>query len=262
MFFNKSNVSSFHPETSVGTLPFHAIQQKVGGGGCGCGLPSKKGVSAGGQCECGKKILPGVKLSFKAGETNDFEGGDSLNLNGLNSVQKQKFCQAANLLRQKNMQTQCMQRRSPITRSMTRCMTQMSCSSPVRKTVYSSPCRIKKTVVKNSPTCALQRSPCYVKKSPCYKKRSPPRSICNLKSNSCNFIPTMSCGLTCSNLTENQKIIAANANAGVPGQYTLFQKSITCKQKQMMKESPTFLNENNKYVKDVGVLWSTAKNCV
>jgi hypothetical protein len=55
----------------IGTLPFDAIKQKVGGG-CGCGLSIKKGI-LGGECGCGKKMKPSMKLSLlsiKAGKNN------------------------------------------------------------------------------------------------------------------------------------------------------------------------------------------------
>jgi hypothetical protein len=115
---------------------------------------------------------------------------------------------------------------------------------------------------KNKSPENVRRSPRLLKKntvemSPMkiFPTKRSPRVVCYVENEP-------STPFSCSFLTQTQKLLALNAKNEMPGQYKLFQQSITPQQKQSMKQSSMHLGERNKYVKDVGVLWSTAKNCV
>jgi hypothetical protein len=216
----------FKNSNTTGVLPFQALQEKVGGGGgCGCGLPPKKGI-LGGNCQCGKKIDPSlVKLSLKAGklEAGQLEAGQ-LEAGGRLNLSLDGLS-PMQIERFQSVADQLRINNKSLERNVRRSPRLLK-----KNTVAMSPIKI-------FPTKSLPRVVCYVENEP--------------------FTP-----FSCSFLTQTQKLYALNAKNEMPGQYKLFQQSITPQQKQSMKQSSMHLGERNKYVKDVGVLWSTAKNCV
>ena len=223
MFFKNSN--------TTGVLPFQSLQEKVGGGGgCGCGLPPKKGI-LGGNCQCGRKIDPSlVKLSLKAGQLETGQLETQLETAQLEAGGRLNL----SLDGLSPMQIERFQSIADQLRKKNK--------SPEKLYVRRSPRLLKKNTVAMSPMKIFptKRSPRVV----CYVENEP------------------STPFSCSFLTQTQKMYALNAKNEMPGQYKLFQQSITPQQKQSMKQSSMHMGERNKYVKDVAVLWSTAKNCV